>query len=319
MLALMGLLLLTGVIVSRIANAQTIWFGPHSGHEGAADVLSLFEPDAPWQKAASRTRGFQISDELIYDGSYGDGELRKMFNDIRRRGFDLVVEIGAVTGQPGKCGYNVEGYGLPESLRGDAARMKTLGAEPRYFVMDQPLYSGHVFDRDGAKVGCQLPISELASDVAKKLRQARDVFPKVRFGDEEPLTAFNKDTWLADLTTWFDAYESATGDKLAFFRLDLEWNRPWRDRIPPLKKLLQEKGIPLQVIYNGTGRGTSDEEWIESAVTNFQSYESEGRGPPDVAVFQYWTPHPSHVLPETDARTATWLVNRYLEWRQGRQ
>ena len=45
---------------------------------------------------------------------------------------DLVIEMGAVTGQPGKCGYNVEGYGLPNSLRGDAARMKSLGAEPEY-------------------------------------------------------------------------------------------------------------------------------------------------------------------------------------------
>ena len=302
--------------MGNAADTPQIWFAPHSGHEGAVDFLSLFAPDAPWQKAAARIQAFQINDELIYDGSYSDDALRRMFADLRRRGMDLVIEMGAVTGQPGKCGYNVEGYGLPDSLRGDAARMKSLGAEPRYFTMDEPLYFGHVFDRDGAKVGCRLPISELAADVAGKLKQARDIFPAVRFGDEEPPTAFDKDTWLTDLATWFDAYEAATGDKLAFFRVDLTWNLPWQARIPALTRLLREKGIPLQVIYNGTGRGTSDEEWIRSAVGNFQAYESDGRSPPDVAVFQYWTPLPSHVLPESDPQTTTWLVNRYIEWRQ---
>ncbi len=299
-----------------VAEAQAIWFAPHSGWEGAVDFLSLFQPDAQWSRAAANISAFQINDELIYNGSYPDAALRKMFGDIRSRGMDLVVEIGAVTLQEGRCGNGVEGYGLAETLRSDSARMKSLGGEPRYFVMDLPFFFGHIFDREGEKIGCRLPIKELAEDVAKKLKQAREVFPGVRFGDEESLTALNEETWLSDLATWFDEYELATGDKLAFFRLDMSWDLPWQKRISPLVRLLREKGIPLQVIYNGTGQGTSDEQWIASAVANFQTYESGERSPPDVAVFQYWTPLPSHVLPETDPRTATWLVNRYIEWRR---
>ena len=137
-LALAAAFLLTGVTMGNAADTPQSG-SAHSGHEGAVDFLSLFAPDAPWQKAAARIQAFQINDELIYDGSYSDDALRRMFADLRRRGMDLVIEMGTVTGQPGKCGYNVEGYGLPDLLRGDAARMKSLGAEPRYFTMDEPL------------------------------------------------------------------------------------------------------------------------------------------------------------------------------------
>ncbi len=149
--------------------------------------------------------------------------------------------------------------------------------------MDEPLYFGHIFGRAGDRVGCRLPIDALARDVAEKLRQVRSVFPKVRFGDVEPFP-IGSDTWLADLTAWFDEYERATGEKLAFFRLDVQWLRPWQGLIPALKQLLREKGIPLQVIYNGSGQDLSDAAWTGNAVSHFKEFESGGRPTPDAAL-----------------------------------
>jgi hypothetical protein len=316
----MSVLLMVGVAMGQVANAQPIWFAPHGGREGAVDFQSLFAPSAPWQTAAASIQAFQISDELIYDGSMNDAELRRMFTFLNQRKIDLAVEIGVITGGgPGQCGYNVEGYGLASSLPGDSQRIKSLGGDVRYFAMDEPLFFGHVFERDGERVGCRLPIDKVAQNAAEKLRQVRTVFPSVRFGDEEPLMSLSATTWLTDLAHWFDAYKKATGDTLAFFRVDVAWDLPWKDRISQLVRLLHDKNIPLQVTYNGTGQSRTDEEWIASAVANFQAFEAPGGNVPDAAVFQYWTVHPSHVLPESDPRTATWLINKYVTWRSSRQ
>jgi hypothetical protein len=312
--ALISCSLTVGFAAMQSAQAQSVWFSPWGLSTG---FMALFKESAPWQRAASSIQAFEISDEMTY--KWNDGDLTQIFTDLRRRNIDLVVGIQPLNGQgPGRCGYHVEGYGTETGPGINARHISSLGAVPRYYVMDEPLYYGHFFDREGENFACRLPIAEVAREVGEKFKLVRTVFPQVRFGDVEPLMGF-KNSWLPDLETWFDAYETATGDKLAFFRLDMSWGLKWQERIPMLVSLLQKKGIPLQVIYNGNGNLTSDEAWIQSAVTNFQAYESDGRAPPDTAVIQYWTAHPSRVLPETDPKAATWLINRYNEWRQWRR
>jgi hypothetical protein len=314
---LIGLFLIIVLPVSA-APAQSVWFAPHAGRQGSPDFMALFQPEAPWSKAASAIHAFEISDELTYDGSVSGPQLQQMFSNLSERRIDLVVGIGPLPSQggPGACGYNVEGYGVPNGLLRDTRRIESLGGNVRFYTMDEPVYFGYVFDREGSRVGCHLSIEEVAKQVAGTLKLVRTVFPSVQFGDVEPLMGFNKETWLNDLATWFDAYEAATGGKLAFFRLDIGWDLAWQARIPPLADLLRQKGIPLQVIYNGDDNAKSDETWIASAVEHFQEFEAIMGSAPDAALIQYWQAHPSRALPETDPRTGTWLINRYLEWRQ---
>ena len=203
-----------------------------------------------------------------------------------------------------------------------AQRLKSLGAEPKFFGMDEPLYHGHVL-RDGIR-GCNSSITDIARDVAGKFKAARQVFPNARFGDVEPLTFdprnpwFQNDQWLHDLSEWFDAYEAATGDKLAYFRLDLWWNMPWQPHMQALADLLKRKGIPLQVIYNASGKQPTDAAWMESAASHFKEFESGPWPKPDAAVFGYWTEPPTRVLPESDPTSATGLIEQYIRWHQTR-
>jgi hypothetical protein len=206
-----------------------------------------------------------------------------------------------------------------------AQRLKDLGAEPQFFGMDEPLYFGHVFGTKNGRTGCQTPIAELARDVATKVKQIRTVFPGVRFGDVEPVTFapgvpwFENDTWQTDLSDWFDAYQAAVGDKLAFLRIDMWWSTSWQQHMPALTAFLARKGIPLQVIYNGDGRYKTDESWTSSAAANFRAFESGPWPKPAAAVFQYWTHNPTRNLPESNPTTETGLIDQYIQWRQSRR
>jgi hypothetical protein len=185
--------------------------------------------------------------------------------------------------------------------------------------MDEPFYFGHIFNNGGAlhpeEVGCHAPVTELASDIATKIVQLRSLFPNIRVGDVEP---FNRNASLPELAAWLDAFQAATGERLAYFRLDMDWRGDWRQRLPGLIRLLEERGIPLQVIYNGSGADQSDEAWVAGAAAHYHEFEAEARIIPDAAVIQYWTPHPERVLPETDPRTATGLIEQYVRWKQSR-
>lgn len=119
-----------------------------------------------------------------------------------------------------------------------------------------------------------------------------------------------------DLEQWFDAYQAATGQPLAFFRVDMQWSGEWQSQMQQLGRLLHSKGIPLQIIYNGAGNAGSDEAWIAQAIGHFEQYQTNGSPRPDVVVFQCWTPNPTHVLPESDPRTMTGLIKQYLQWKQ---
>jgi hypothetical protein len=305
------------------AAAQAVWFDPWAPPNGPKDYMALFQPNAPWQRAASAVKVFEIPDELVFSASPGD--LGLIVADLRRRHIDLGVGVAPLLGRgPGKCGYHVEGYGGPGGPHSLALHLTAVGATPRYFGMDEPLYFGHVFDRGRDNFGCRLSIPEVARDVATSVRQVRSVFPNVRFGDVEPLTFYDQDpwfrsgAWFTDLSAWFDAYEAAAGDKLAYFRIDTWWTPHLSEQMPALSRLLNAKGIPLQIIYNGSGQDKTDSAWIASAVSHFKRFESGNWPLPDAVAIQFWTPHPSRILPETDPLTATGLIDQYLDWQQTR-
>lgn len=160
--------LLVLVLLISPANAQTIWFSPHS--TTTADYLDLFKPDAPWQKAASHISVIGISAEFLTKTPEND--LQQVIADLKLRNIKLMVQMAPLAGRPTpeapECGVGVEGYAAPGQSLLLARKVKRLGGEIDYFAMDEPLYYGHDFDRyddqnrNPKRHGCHLTISEVA-------------------------------------------------------------------------------------------------------------------------------------------------------------
>lgn len=304
------------------ATAQDVWFVPLDPPSGPKDYMALFQPDAPWQRAMDQVRVFSIPEHLALYGP--EAALRQIFGFLHRRHMRLEVGFAPLSAHgPDACGYHVESYGAAAEPLAMARRLASLGADPYVFAMDEPLYYGHVFDRRAGTVGCHSSIDAIVADIAAKLRQIQTVYPNARLGDVEPITFdprkpwYRDDAWLIDLAHWFHAYQAATGQKLAFFRLDLWWDMSWARRLPPLIRLLAREGIPLQVIYNGNGHETTDRAWVTDALAHARAFEQRV-AVPQAAAIQFWGSHPSRMLPETDPNTATGLIERYVAWRDVR-
>jgi hypothetical protein len=310
---LMSGLLLAALASGQSATAQDIWFTPSPGPRGLKDYMSLFQPDAPWQQAASHVKVFGVNGWLLLHGS--DADLMQIFTYLRHHHIDLLVGIGAVSGGPDRCGYHVEGYSAAGDPHRAAVRINSLGGDPQYFGMDEPLYYGHVFGRAGQTFGCHWSIPDLARDVGSKVRQIRSVFPNAQFGEVEPF-GFPDATWLSDIAAWVDAFQAATGSKLAYFRLDVVWTRPWQASLPALAQLLRDKGIPLQVIYDPSGQDRSDAEAAADIVKQFQEVETALGHQPDAVSFQSWVRYPERALPESDPNTLTGVIDQFIAWKR---
>lgn len=291
------------------STLPAIWFSPRSAPYELSNLTPLFKPDAPWQQAASHIAVFEITGGAARNGT--EGEVRAIVTGLSNRRITLGLGMSPLSGD-GRCGKGVEGYNAPGQPLYDARRLQTLGGNATYLSMDEPLYYGHVFEGENA---CRSSVKEIANEVAAKVREVRSVYPDLKVGDIEPV-GIDRATWIAEMEQWFSAYHAATGQELAFFRADIQWNRPWQHQMQALSRSLLRRGIPLQVIYNGNAH--SDAEWVDQATDRFKSYESGGNAAPNVAIFQCWTANPTHVLPETDQRTLTGLVKRYVQWQQTR-
>ncbi|MBV8140208.1 MAG: hypothetical protein JO121_31910 [Deltaproteobacteria bacterium] len=310
------------------AEPQTVWFSPQSGGSlTVPDYMQLFRPDAPWATAASYVSVMGISQDFFWHRP--DDELKEVLADLKRRGIKLGIPISPLAGRPTpeapECGVGVEGFSAPPQALAISRKIKRLGGTVDYFSMDEPFYFGHVYVGDpkhgggGKHRGCQLSIDDVAQDAAKRIKDIHSVFPDAKVGDGEPFAQFDErqwQQWMDDLPRWFDAFQSATGERLAYFRVDLWWRSPWQQRMAQLKKLLDAKQIPLQIIYDGPSWAQSDRIWIDEAEQHFKDFEGVNRISPSGVVIQSWTAKPSHALPENDPGTLTNLVLRYANWKR---
>jgi hypothetical protein len=292
----------------RPSYGQQIWFVPRSGPGGAEDFYDLFESGAPWRKAARHVKVFEISEELQANAS--DEQMKKVFRGLRERHVALALDMLPLSGRGSNgCGFHVEGYSAPLQSLSLAKRVKALGGDVAYYTMDEPLYYGYFFSGDQA---CHSSVDDLVADIAEKIKHVRSQFPAAQIGEAEPVPAITK-LGLVDLEKWLNAYQAATGGHLSYLRLDLDWAAQWQPQVVAIAKLLKRKGVHLQIIYNGSDRDSSDEEWTSHALAHANAFEAIVK--PDVVAIQSWTVYPKHLLPEADPKTMTGLINQYLSTR----
>ena len=271
-----------------------------------SDYLELFEPIAPWSNAAGNVQVFKISTQLVQYQT--DQILGHVFADLKQRHISLALEAGLLTSND-TCGRRVEGYAPPGKISRAVERIHRLGGNLRYVAMDEPLWFGRRFSGVNA---CHADVAALAREVSRNVSVIRRYFPAVQIGDIEPVGSQNPADWPDQISQWITAYQAAVGEPPAFFHADVSWPGPWRQQLTQLAPRLHAAGIKFGIIYNGSPDDQTDLIWTTHAEEHFSAVETNPELTPDQAVLQTWMPHPSRMLPETEAGPMTWLVNRYI-------
>jgi len=82
-------------------------------------------------------------------------------------------------------------------------------------------------------------------------------------------------------------------------------------QLTQVQSYLHGQGIPFGIIYNGDF-DESAVQWTTAAEQRFSNFETNPLTVPDHAIIQSWLPQPLYALPETQAGTMTYLVDRYM-------
>ena len=293
----------------------TVWFAPldsllrpEVGYSGSPQYGDLFQPDAPWDNAATRVNVFKIYPQWITRAS--DPELQVMFAELTRRNIAVALEFGVLR-ESAACGRSVEGFG-GANLLAAARRVRDNGGVLRYIAMDEPIYFGNLYQGTNA---CRFSVAQLAANAALSIRELLAEFPDVQIGDIEPAPGGNIAAWADRYAAGIDALQTALGLPLAFFHADVVWSQnTWQTDVETIAAMVHGKSIPFGVIYNGNPDDASDAAWLANAEKHMLDVELGGLMPEHV-VFQSWHAYPKKLLPETDSDSFTFLINRYFRTR----
>jgi len=292
-------------------NTPRIWFAPRDPRgleSGSLDFLDLFQDNAPWQRAAALAKVFKLTPRFLTVAT--DDVLGRVLLDLKRRHIALAAELG-VLHPTASCGQ-IEGY-MRNQLE-LAQRIRRLGGDLRFVAADEPLYFGHSFD---GKAACRTPLAALAQDAAGTARQIRSVFPDVRIIDIEPISNFKEANWDSLVAEWLTAFRDAYGEPFAAFDIDIDWGRPWQDRVATITAQMRRANMRIGVIYNGNPKDPTDAAWLDAARQHYTAYEALVGGPPDDVIFQSWVVHPTRVLPESSPDAFTHLLLEYARSHPG--
>jgi len=297
-----------------LSHRPLYWFGPlpplstNAGRPfiGSEDFMALFEPDAPWQQAASHIQVFKLYGEWVaYQAT--DAELRQVVADLKRRGLALAVEAGPLNATD-QCGQGIEGFaGTEEGLR-IAGRIKSAGGTIDLIALDEPYYFGHFYSGENA---CNWTSQEIAAEVDQYIQTMRNQFPGVMIGDTEPLVDNANDNAYRD---WLDTFNQVNNYHLAFLHMDVDWSRiNWAQEVKAIEDYGREIGVPVGIIYTGNSIDKTDEAWLGAAGERVKKYELVTEGQPAHVLFQSWHDKPDFVLPETSKNTFTQFVDAYFD------
>lgn len=310
-----ALAVLIGVMsaFAQTAAAQQVWFGPrlprapHTHVVGIDDWHDLLRPDAPWQRAASRTQILYLNRGYIVDAS--DDELKAVAATMTARGIAIATSDQPVAvDQSDQCG-KTEGYDTAAGVAAFVQRLKRNGVTLGYLGLDGPLWFGHYAT---GPEECRFSIEEVVRRTAANLRIVTDAFPQVVVGDIEGTTLTAQPDWKETYVRFKHDLDEAAGRPTEFLQLDVNWRQPNApEAIKEMAATAHSLGMKLGIVYNGDNEDDSDAAWIDHAWHNVAATESEYGIVPDQAVFASWNRFPSRALPESSPEAHTWLIDRY--------
>ena len=307
---------LQGAAQAADASDLGVYFAPlpplpqRSGlpfNDGAPDFADLFRPGAQWDAAARNIDAFVIYSTWVRHYA-SSGVLVSLIKGLQARGIALAMEVGPLPDpKPGECtgGESFGGVYEIDMLK----RIRDLGGRVDAIVFDEPFAFGHQLDGPDR---CHWPIARIARHLGEFEALAREVFPSLIFGGNEPLWA-SPPVRPQDVVSWVEAYRAATGRPLGFLHLDIDWTRPdWLENAVAVRSALAGRGVRVGYIYNG-GEIAEQKAWIEAATNRAVRLEAASPVAPDDVVFASWFDQPDRTLPDSDPTSFTGLVKRYFD------
>lgn len=304
------------LLASGSALAGEIWLGGTDPvvrktsykDDQPSDYMQLFDDNAPWANAAANVKVFKTTTQFVVGAT--DEQLTKIFAALKKRKIAFAMETLMLPLGDNGCGKGIEGYLDPHGFQSVMERIQRLGGDLRYVAMDEPVWFGHASNLPNS---CHSPIQSIARDVAARISVIRKTFPNVEIGDIEPIaTPAQPNDWMNEIDQWIQAYQNASGFPLRFFDADVTWTGPWQSQLKTLATRLGAAKIARGIIYDGDATDSTGLAWTTHAEERFSQVESDPALTPQRAILQSWTLQPSHMLPETEPGTMTYLVDRYL-------
>ena len=218
------------------------------------DYVDLFEPIAPWNKAAEAVQVFKTSTQFLANAP--DDTLSHMFADLKRRNIALGMEALMLT-TTASVALVSRGYGGPQTMEIVASRVQR-GGDLRYVAMDEPLDFGHYSHQPNA---CQSSLADLAADIAGKVRAIRRIFPEVQIGDIEGLGRSGPEGDVDGLMEWTRLTKLRSARLLASSMWTWCGLARGSHKLQRLAARLRAAGIKFGIIYNGNPDDQSGLAW----------------------------------------------------------
>lgn len=283
---------------------------------GSVDYMQLFTNESAWATVRNSVNVFGVSIGWMGGNAQvpqfiNDSTLSLIFSKLNQWGIKLATEAGPLqTDTPTRgCGVNVEGFGA-QSVK-YLKRINSLGGVVTYIPLDEPYYYGTIYSGNGA---CGLTPLQAGTEVMQYASAARQIFPSVEIGDEEPLHGGLNS--VSQLEGWIETYKNVSGHYFSFFHLDVSWASfpNWPDLASQLQSYCEQRGIRFGVLFNGIP-ATTDRSWLGSTENRVVQYVVVTGRVPDNVVFMSWVPWPRYVLPETSSDSFTHLIDLFLRQR----
>jgi len=257
------------LLVGSSATAETIWFAPPDNLPRGEQVFGpdfddLFSPNARWDGALSHVNVFVITPR--YSFASPEQSLARVLDVIGKHRIKLAVAMQAVT-KRADCGTGLEGMTPANGVSPIMRRLRKLGADLKFAVMDEPVYFGHFYKGPN---GCQYDLNALVDAIVPSAKAIFQEYPDAQIGETEPLGPSLPPNWLADLARYLDLYREKVGRPLSFVQADITWGSNWQPQLRQLRTMLKSKNVELGVIFNAPGPGVSDEAWVANAVHNIR-------------------------------------------------
>jgi len=290
-----------------------LWFAPFPNTvDGSNDYMSYFREREKWPTAVERVDVFKFYAGHLLDRLVGQVNINQMVTFLQQEGIALAVEITPMT-PTAACGQNTKGYAGWLDGEQVAQKIKAAGGKIDYLALDGPMWWGSLYPGESENENpCHYTFEQTAQNVKAMVDNFRAYFPEMIVGDIHAWAPGLYEPY--ELVLWWDAYEKEMGEPFGFFHLDHEYKLSgWEGVTAFLMSEAHTRGIEFGNVYFGEPWNENSQAWLALAEQRYELYENWYQGPSnDDVVFQSWQIYPDYILPETQADTYAYAINRYF-------